>query len=191
MNAVPTSGSNDVSAVDFEESAIYGSLSLFLNNVILWKHYIDDIFSIWGGSFESFIAFHNFLDRSWPGLRFTIAYDQSRINFLDTVVIKNPDGSISTDINTKNTDRNSLLHFDSFHPVSMKSSIPKAQLQRFRRIVSDDTTRDVRVQKMESKFKERGYPQSILNVLDQHILMKHRANLTGLPLSIPITLSHT
>ncbi|CAJ0930688.1 unnamed protein product [Ranitomeya imitator] len=147
---------------DFEDSVIYPDIR-FRENVLLWKRYIDDIFCVWGGTLESFRSFVDFLNTAWPGISFTMAHDQDRMNFLDTVVIKNHTGQLSTDIHIKNTDRNSLLHFESLHPRAIKKAIPKSQIQRVTRIVSDQELRTQRVSEMEAKFQARGYPESFLH----------------------------
>ncbi|CAJ0959948.1 unnamed protein product, partial [Ranitomeya imitator] len=146
---------------DFEESHIY-SHPLFSNNVIVWKRYIDDVFCIWGGTLEALASFFGWLNTAWPGISFTMSHDDTRINFLDTMVILQSDGSISTDLYTKSTDRNSLLHFTSFHPPATKQSVPKSQFQRVSKIVSDGELWPLRLQEMTTKFSQRGYPSSVL-----------------------------
>ncbi|CAJ0959949.1 unnamed protein product, partial [Ranitomeya imitator] len=144
---------------DFEESHIY-SHPLFSNNVIVWKRYIDDVFCIWGGTMEALASFFGWLNTAWPGISFTMSHDDTRINFLDTMVILQSDGSISTDLYTKSTDRDRLLHFTSFHPPATKKSVPKSQFQRVSKIVSDGELRPLRLQEMTTKFSQRGYPSS-------------------------------
>ncbi|CAJ0952386.1 unnamed protein product [Ranitomeya imitator] len=89
--------------------------------------------------------------------------DPHRIKFLDTMVIKNDEGFLSTDLYIKSTDRNSLLHFHSFHPNPVKKSIPSSQIQRVNRIVSDNTIREQCQRELHTRFRERGYPDQILN----------------------------
>ncbi|CAJ0966902.1 unnamed protein product [Ranitomeya imitator] len=146
---------------DFEESLIYPDLR-FRDNVLLWKRYIDDIFCVWGGTLESLLSFVDSLNTAWPGISFTMAHDLHRMNFLDTVVIKDQGDTLSTDIHIKGTDRNSLLHFQSLHPRAIKKAIPKSQIQRVTRIVSDNELRVQRVSEMKAKFQARGYPESVL-----------------------------
>ncbi|XP_069613227.1 uncharacterized protein [Ranitomeya imitator] len=146
---------------DFEESQIY-SHPLFRDNVIVWRRYIDDVFCIWGGSLEALASFFDWLNTAWPGISFTMSHNTTQINFLDTMVILQPDGSITTDLYTKSTDRNSLLHFTSFHPPATKNSVPKSQFHRVSKIVSDTELRPVRLQEMATKFAQRGYPPSVL-----------------------------
>ncbi|XP_077145116.1 uncharacterized protein LOC143807448 [Ranitomeya variabilis] len=147
---------------DFEESHIYPN-TRFQDNVLLWKRYIDNIFCVWGGTLESLLSFFEFLNATWPGITFTMSHDLHRMNFLDTVVIKDSNGALSTDLHTKDTDRNSLLHYDSLHPHAVKRSIPRSQIQRVSRIVSDDNLRAQRVSEMKTKFQSRGYPTSVLD----------------------------
>ncbi|CAJ0955119.1 unnamed protein product [Ranitomeya imitator] len=147
---------------EYEESAIYTNC-LFKTHAVMWKRYIDDIFCIWDGPEETLKTFFLFLKTSWPGLDFTITYNQKEVNFLDTLVCKNDQGELSTDLFTKPTDRNSLLHYHSFHPTRMKNAIPKSQFKRVHRIVSDKTRQTQRLDEMRSKFLERGYPPQTLN----------------------------
>ncbi|CAJ0946009.1 unnamed protein product, partial [Ranitomeya imitator] len=90
-----------------------------------------------------------FLKTSWPGLDFTMTYHHTQISFLDTLIIKDDHGSLSTDLYFKPTDRNSLLHYDSFHPCSIKNPIPKSQIHRVDKIVSDPHLKDIRINEMK------------------------------------------
>ncbi|CAJ0932891.1 unnamed protein product [Ranitomeya imitator] len=132
------------------------------DHVIIWKRYIDDVFCIWHGSPDSLKNFFEFLNVSWPGIKFTINTSQDKMNFLDTLVIKDSDGRLSTDLYFKDTDRNSLLHYDSLHPPSTKRSIPRAQYHRVQRIVSNTEVRESRIEGMTRKFLARGYPPALL-----------------------------
>ncbi|CAJ0964830.1 unnamed protein product [Ranitomeya imitator] len=145
----------------FETSVIYKH-PLFIHNVSVWKRYIDDVFCLWGGSLESLQEFFLFLNDAWPGIKFTISHDQNAINFLDTTVLKDSAGLLTTDLYSKPTDRNSLLHYQSFHPPSTKRSIPISQYQRVKRIVPDPILCEERLQGMTTKFLKRGYPSAIL-----------------------------
>ncbi|CAJ0962677.1 unnamed protein product [Ranitomeya imitator] len=78
---------------DYENSTIYIN-DLFCTHAIVWKRYIDDIFCIWNGPQETLETFFEFLKTSWPGLDFTMTYDPNKVNFLDTIVIKNDQGEL-------------------------------------------------------------------------------------------------
>ncbi|XP_073514063.1 uncharacterized protein [Phyllobates terribilis] len=146
----------------FESSFVYNN-ALFQRHQLLWKRYIDDIFLIWNGDSESLRNFVEDINNSTSEIKFTVQYDENHINFLDTEVILNNDGSISTELYIKPTDRNSLLLFSSSHPRHIKEALPFSQLCRVGRIVSDDDTRKSRLEEMRSKFKHRGYPDHVLS----------------------------
>lgn len=68
-----------------------------------------------------------------------------------------------TDLYTKPTDRNGLLHFSSCHLRHIKRAVPKSQYTRVQRIVSDPVTHATHLNQMTEKFEQKGYPQQILN----------------------------
>ncbi|CAJ0932492.1 unnamed protein product, partial [Ranitomeya imitator] len=135
----------------FEEEVIYPN-DLFKAHCITWKRYIDDIFCIWTGTLDSLNEFFETLNHSWSGLSFTITKDTQQISFLDTMVIKDASGTLSTDLYRKPTDRNSLLYYTSLHPASTRNAIPRSQFQRVDKLVSDHT-----------KKQRRGYPPNVLH----------------------------
>ncbi|XP_077137512.1 uncharacterized protein LOC143803305 [Ranitomeya variabilis] len=145
----------------FESDYVYDH-PLFKDHCKVWRRYIDDIFCVWDGPIESLLVFDQHINNIWPELKFSIQHDTHRISFLDTLVYKERDGTLAIDLFTKPTDRNSLLHFTSCHPPSVKNSIPKSQFHRVERIVSDMEIKKVRLTDMEHKFLERGYPRGVL-----------------------------
>ncbi|XP_073441691.1 uncharacterized protein [Dendrobates tinctorius] len=141
----------------FEHNHIYPH-PLFENQVALWKRYIDDIFLIWTGDITSLTSFFSDINNATDNISFTLHHSDHSINFLDTTVIINADHTLSTDLYTKPTDRNSLLLYSSCHPRHIKRSLPHSQHCRVDRIVSDSSTRDTRHIDMDKKFLARGYP---------------------------------
>ncbi|CAJ0933806.1 unnamed protein product [Ranitomeya imitator] len=84
------------------------------------------------------------------------------ITFLDTRILKDSQGKLTTDIYTKPTDCNNLLCYDSCHPKSTRDSLPRSQFKRVTRIVSDSAIRESRLQEMSDRFKSRNYPSTLL-----------------------------
>ncbi|CAJ0947967.1 unnamed protein product [Ranitomeya imitator] len=158
-NVVPPYANTYMS--DFESSVIYKH-PLFISSISLWKHYIDDIFCIWWGSLESLQEFFASLIGARPGIKFTMNYDQHAINFLDTMVLKDSEGMLTMDLYIKPTDRNSIPHYQSFHPSPVKRSIPRSQFQRVKRIAPDGPLRTKRLHDMTTKFEKRAYPLTVL-----------------------------
>ena len=136
-------------------------LSTYQHKPQLYLRYIDDVFMIWGHGRELLDEFYNCLNGIHPSIKFDISSGSS-INFLDTTVsISN--GSLSTGLYRKPTDRNTLLHHDSFHPEHIKKSIVYSQALRVRRICSDGTESELELNRLRSHFLERGYKLDFVN----------------------------
>ncbi|CAJ0952706.1 unnamed protein product [Ranitomeya imitator] len=157
----------------FEKNFVY-THPLFQTHSRIWRRYIDDIFCIWDGPIDSLISFDKHLN-VWPELKFTLQYNMDRISFLDILICKKDGGELPIDLFLKPTDRNSLLHYNSCHPPSIKNAIPKSQFQRINRIVSDETTKNTRLNEMQQKFSNRGYPQKTL-LQAKHTSVSNKAN---------------
>ncbi|CAJ0949889.1 unnamed protein product [Ranitomeya imitator] len=145
----------------FESDYVYSN-ALFKSHCILWRRYIDNVFCLWRGTGESLLEFFDQINSVWPELSFTLNFDRTEINFLDTNVIQKSDGTLTIDLFVKDTDRNNLLLYQSCHPKAVKRSIPQSQFERVRRIVSVSTLCSQRLDEMETKFLQRGYPRRIL-----------------------------
>ena len=78
------------------------------------------------------------------------------MNFLDILILKSDTG-LSTTLYRKPTDRNSLLHGQSYHPTPLKRSLPVAQMNRIRRICSTDSEFHIHKQDLENRFLQRGH----------------------------------
>ncbi|CAJ0943660.1 unnamed protein product [Ranitomeya imitator] len=157
---------------------------LFQTHCLLWRRYIDDVFCLWRGSQDTLLAFLEHINSVWPELSFTLNYSTTQINFLDTMVIQQPDGSIMVDLYVKETDRNNLLLYQSCHPTAVKKSIPCSQFERVRRIVSDPIVRSQRLNEMEGRFSLRGYPPRMLKQCRNTISSKKKNS--GSPPRIPL-----
>ncbi|CAJ0968864.1 unnamed protein product [Ranitomeya imitator] len=145
----------------FEEEIVYPD-PLFQAYCPFWRRYIDDVFCLWTGTPQTLDLFFHTLNTAWPGLTFTMTSSTDSVSFLDTLVFRDESGILKTDLYTKPTDRNSLLHYHSLHPNATKKSIPRSQFKRVQRIVTDPTLLKTRTDEMYSKFRERGYPPDLL-----------------------------
>lgn len=115
-----------------EEECIYVSHHFW--KVLGWWRYIDDIFLLWLGTEIELAAFHEFLNGNFPDIAFTLSWSKSALQFLD-VNVKIIDGQLHTKLFTKETDRNTLLRYENWHPKKMLDSLPFSQIVRVRRIV--------------------------------------------------------
>ncbi|CAJ0966407.1 unnamed protein product [Ranitomeya imitator] len=135
----------------FETTYVFNN-NLFLQFATGYHRYIDDIFLVWTGTLDSLKSFHVFLNSIFPELQFTMHHNTESVPFLDTMVLKDNEGHLSTDIYCKPTDCNSLLHYTSCHPRTMKNSLPRSQFNRVARIVSNFTILNDRLDTMAKKI---------------------------------------
>ena len=131
----------------------------WVDHIILWVRFIDDIFLIWKSDQDSLINFINYLNSVAPSIKFTHEISAHSVNFLDTTVLKDNQGNISTDVYQKPTDTHPYLHWTSAHPPHLKRSIPYSQALRLRRICSSTDTLKKRILEYSDFFVACGYAQ--------------------------------
>ena len=77
--------------------------------------------------------FIEYLNKCHPSIKFTAEISDSEVNFLDTMVHLDPDGSLWTDLYSKPTDSHNYLRFESSHPRHCMQGLPYSQFLRVRR----------------------------------------------------------
>ena len=142
----------------FEEKHVY----TYPERPLLWVRFIDDIFLIWEHGMDKLNQFINHLNSVHNTIKFSCDHSITRVNFLDTWVIKTPDGSIQTDLYNKPTDSNNYLRYTSAHPSHCKQGIPYWQFLRLRRICSEESSFVGRCIKKGRQLLRRGYPLQLL-----------------------------
>ena len=140
----------------FELSHVLDSeVNPYYSQILTYQRFIDDIFIIWNGTVENLVLFHGYLNSRTEHLKFTLEHSDSHISFLDVLISKRG-GCLQTDLFRKPTDRNTLLHGDSFHPGHLIKSLPISQFQRARRICSSDESYQTQVTDLSNRFVSRG-----------------------------------
>ena len=142
----------------FEDQFVY-TYALLIH---LWKRFIDDCFMIWTHSLFELVTLVDYLNSWVETIKFTFEASLSQVNFLDTAVHLEQDGSLWTDLYCKPTDSHSYLRFDSSYPGHCCKSLPYSQFYRVRRICSHDTDFDRHGSNLITYFQERGYPLQLL-----------------------------
>ncbi len=147
----------------FEQNIIFNNQeNPYLHHTEHWKRYLDDVFFIWTGPAPLLQEFRHFINSKNKHLHVTIQSDAKCMNFLDVMVIKERDG-LKTNLYRKPTDRNSLLHGESFHPTHLKKNLPISQFNRIRRICSSDEDFYEQTVDLKNRFKQRGYKDTWIN----------------------------
>lgn len=144
----------------FEKMFVFNpDVNPFLHKILMYRRFIDDILVLWLGTASELSAFQDFLNVKSEHLRFTGAFNENAINFLDILISKD-DGFLKNDLYTKPTDKNTMLHGKSYHPTSLKRSLPTSQFNRVRRVCSSDQDYALRSAQMSQRFRERDYDES-------------------------------
>ena len=134
----------------------------------MWVRFIDDIFLIWKGDKDSLIDFLDYLNNVAPSIKFTHEISTDSVNFLDTTVLKDGQGYITTDVYQKPTDTHPYLHWTSAHPPHLKRSISYSQALRLRRICSSTDTLRKRIIEYSDFFVACGYERGkVLNEMQR------------------------
>ena len=71
------------------------------NYIIDWIRFIDNIFLIWNGDYDSLTTFIGYLNGVVPSIKFTHEISFHSVNFLETKVLKDARGNITTDVYQK------------------------------------------------------------------------------------------
>ena len=128
-----------------------------------WLRYIDDIFMIWTEGLDNLKIFIDYLNNIHSTIKFTSSHSSTNIPFLDVSVSLTNDGSISTDLYTKPTDKHQHLLYSSCHPLHTKKAIPFSLALRLRRICSTDATFHTRTAQLTTYLLKRGYNRNFVN----------------------------
>ena len=147
----------DIFMGDFEAQHIYPRINGYHRGYTRFK---DDIFLIWTGGEEALLNFFQEINGVHGSIKFECKHAKDVINFLDTNVHINPDGTLKTSLYQKPTDRNAYLHHSSYHPAKLISNIPYGQFLRVKKICSDPTDAEQSINNLEWKFHERGFPKA-------------------------------
>lgn len=81
----------------------------YLPYISHWQKYIENVWFVWAGSESLLKDFHTFVNTNNYNQRFTIAYSQQQMIFLDILVYKDGNG-VGSNLYRNPADKNSLLH---------------------------------------------------------------------------------
>ena len=124
----------------------------------VWYRYIDDIFFIWDHGPTELTNWLKYLNGTNDTIKFTSEHSSEKINFLDTLVKKDIDNNLYTDLYIKPTDAHNYLKFDSSHPPHCKTSLPYSQLLRIKRICTKSNDFTKHAKEMKQHFIKWGIP---------------------------------
>ena len=101
----------------------------------IWKRYVDDTFTIlYRENVDDFLLH---LNNHQPSIRFTMETEKdNKLALLDTAVLREPDGCLTTSVYRKPTHTDQYLAYDSHHSQSVKRGIVKCLYEGAKRLVT-------------------------------------------------------
>ena len=103
---------------------MFSSNQALIEQILLWKRFIDDVLMLFRGSESDCQALVSWLNSLMPGVvKFKFEFSITRIVFLDLEIFTE-DGKLKTDLHIKPTNKQLYLDFKSNHPDPCKKSIP-------------------------------------------------------------------
>ena len=111
---------------------------------------------------ENLDLFIEILDTLHSFIKFRKEEGDSRIAFLDIMVMKAEDDTIEADIFYMETNAHRYLHFQSTHPHKIKRNIPFTLAQRITGIVSNENRREQCLSELAHFFKKCNFPEDLI-----------------------------
>jgi hypothetical protein len=137
---------------DLEERLLLSSLKQLLS----WFRFIDDVDMKWIHSDKELDDFIEHANSIHPSIKFTHELLKTKMSLLDiTTTVK--EGSMTTDLYSKPTDKHQYLSPSSCHPKHCFKSIPFNQAIRVKRICSTVETTKQRLGDLRHHLTRRGY----------------------------------
>ncbi|XP_068692864.1 uncharacterized protein [Montipora foliosa] len=147
---------------------------------IIWKRFIDDIFSVWTSSKQEISNFVDFANRFHATIKFTCEMSSERAVFLDTEVFKGPRFASNKilDVQThfKATETFQYTHFSSCHPLSVKKGFIKGETLRLLRTNSIKEKFESNKRDFKFRLLEHGYPEELVNKIQAEVDFSSRNN---------------
>ena len=106
------------------------ALSTFSSPPVLWKRYVDDVCTAIDRT--KILAFLEHLNNIHHSIQFTHEMENSNkcLPFLDVLLERNDDGSLSTSVYPKPSHTDRYVDFSSHHPLMHKASVVRSHFNR-------------------------------------------------------------
>ena len=140
---------------DFEEHSIASAIY----KPKIWKRYVDDTFTILDR--DQVDGFLQHLNNQQPTICFTMETEKDNsIPFLDTSIIRDSNGLLTTSVYRKPTHTDQYLAYDSHHPQSVKRGIVKCLYDRAKHLITKPSVISEEKKHLSSVLVSNGYPSS-------------------------------
>ena len=134
----------------------------------VWERHVDDVFSIVRKAYLRELLDH--ISNLHPQTQFTKEEENnSTLPFVDTLVQRNCDKTISVKIYRKPTHTNQYLKYTSHNPTSAKQSVITALFDRTENVVSNENDKIEEKHHILAALQQNGYPkQFIQRTVEKH-----------------------
>ena len=136
-------------------------LSSFHTLPHFWRRYVDDTCTVLPrGLVESFHAHLNSID---PNIQFTVEREsEGQLPFLDVLLTREDDGSISTSVFRKATHTDQYLAYESHHPTAHKKAVVRTLMNRAETLSSSGVSRAQEEERIQQSLQKNGYPVAFI-----------------------------
>ena len=142
----------------------------------VWERHVDDVFSVVHR--EQVQELLKYINNLHPKTQFTKEEEESNssLPFLDTLVQRNHDKSISVKIYKKPTHTNQYLKYTSHNPTSAKQSVITALFDREDNVVSNEKDKIEEKHLISAALQQNGYPKEFIQrTVKKHIRRKEQS----------------
>ena len=133
---------------------------------LVWKRYIDDIFSLWTLNREAIMQFIEQANKHHPTIKFTAEISDTETTFLVTSIYNGERFRSNSvlDVRThfKPTETFLYTHLSSCHPLGIKKGFIKGEALRLLRTNSSKNIFEEKIQNFKTRLRERGYPKNLV-----------------------------
>ena len=134
---------------------------------IVWKRYIDDVFSLWDVPKRDIDLFIQQANAFHPTIKFTAEISENEITFLDTTVYKgerfNKESILDIKTHHKPTETFQYTHYSSCHPPGVKRGFIKGEAIRLLRTNSSEINFQEAISSFKTRLQTRGYPKQLVD----------------------------
>ena len=153
-------------------------LTQSLFKMLVWKRYINDIFSLWTTNRERIEHFIEQANNHHPTIKFTAEISDKETTFLDTYIYKGErferDAILDVRTHFKPTETFQYTHFSSCHPQGVKKGFIKGEALRLLRTNSSKVIFPEQITNFKAHLLQRGYPEDLINTTLSEVNFKDR-----------------
>lgn len=148
----------------------------FFKSINIFVCYIDDCFCVFEDP-EAVDDFVLWLNGIHDKINFTHEGDKFKVNFLDTTVYRTDSNQLAVRPFIKPTDKNTYLHFKSYHTRHLRNNIPYGQFLLMKRNSTEDRDIIQQAHRLRQQFLQRVYPSGIICDAEDRAWNRMRASL--------------